>query len=498
MLFNSQNFILIFLPVVFLGFFWIARAGHRFAALWLAIASLFFYGWWNPKFVLLLLASIAVNYVLGHLITHFHGTSRAKVLLVSAIVANLVLLGIFKYAKFFIATANDLSGATIPLVDIVLPLGISFFTFTQITFLVDVYREGLCEYNFIHYLLFVSYFPHLIAGPILHHKQMMPQFDEPLTYQMNLEKIGAGLSVFSIGLAKKVVLADSLAAYAIPVFKAAEQGSVITFFDGWGGALAYTFQLYFDFSGYSDMAIGLSLLFGVALPINFNSPYKASNIIEFWHRWHMTLAQFLKDYLYIPLGGNRRGKLLRYRNLMITMLLGGLWHGASWTFVAWGGLHGLYLTVNHFWHELRVRLGVSFGDSGRLGKALGIGLTFILVVLAWVVFRAETIGGAKVIFAGMAGLNGFLLPEQVASIIPGASKVVSTVGNMALLGNGTVMGVFEQACLLAVSFVICWWGVSTQAMSQRMRLSAIVLSFAFVVQAVFFGREPTVFLYFQF
>ncbi len=275
MLFNSPAFILLFLPFVFFGFFWIARAHHRLAALWLAIASLFFYGWWNPKFVLLLLASVTFNYLLGYLISRFRGTSLAKVLLTSAVIVNLAMLGIFKYANFFITTVNDLNGATIPLLDIVLPLGISFFTFTQITFLVDVQREQLRDYDFIHYLLFVSYFPHLIAGPVLHHKQMMPQFDDPLTYQMNFEKIGCGLSIFFIGLAKKVVLADSLSSYVIPVFKAAEEGSLITFFDGWGGALAYTFQLYFDFSGYTDMAIGASLLFGVALPINFNSPYKA-------------------------------------------------------------------------------------------------------------------------------------------------------------------------------------------------------------------------------
>ncbi len=212
----------------------------------------------------------------------------------------------------------------------------------------------------------------------------------------------------------------------------------------------------------------------------------------------MTLAQFLKDYLYIPLGGNRQGKLFRYRNLILTMLLGGLWHGASWTFVAWGGLHGLYLTVNHFWHELRVLLGIPFGELGIVGKALGVGLTFIFVVLAWVVFRAKTISGAFAIFTGMAGINGVYLPEQVVSLIPGATKFIHVVGNMTLLGNGTVMGMLEQACLLATSFAICWMGTTTQAMSQRMRLLVIVLSFAFVVQALFFGHEPSDFLYFQF
>ncbi len=276
--------------------------------------------------------------------------------LIIAIASNLGLLAIMKYADFFIATANNvllpLNVGPVTILDIVLPLGISFFTFTQIAFLVDTYRGHINEKNFIHYFLFVSYFPHLIAGPVIHHKQMMPQFSQDSTYSVSYNNIAMGVTFFSIGLFKKVFLADGIAIYANGLFNAVAGGGNPTFFEAWAGALAYALQLYFDFSGYCDMAIGISLFLNIKLPINFDSPYKSSDIIEFWRRWHMTLSAFLRDYLYIPLGGNRDGKLMRYRNIMITMLLGGLWHGAGWTFVLWGGLHGAYLVINNEWKKI--------------------------------------------------------------------------------------------------------------------------------------------------
>lgn len=406
MLFNSYQFIFLYLPTVFFGFFWIARSSHRLAALWLVVASLLFYGWWNPKFVSLLLASIIVNYGAGYLIANARKVRQSKHLLVGAIVANLLLLGIFKYANFFTSIANS-AGAQLGLLDIILPLGISFFTFTQIAFLVDVHRGIAREYNFIHYLLFVTWFPHLIAGPVLHHKQMMPQFAMPATYRPNAESIAVGLTLFSIGLFKKVVLADQFALYANPVFDAAGQGESPMLFEAWIGALAYTLQLYFDFSGYSDMAIGLSRLFNVKLPLNFNSPYKAANIIDFWRRWHMTLSAFLRDYLYISLGGNRKGPVRRHVNLLTTMLLGGLWHGAGWNFVLWGGLHGIYLVINHGWRKLTSSGAVS---SERLIRPLSVLLTFIAVVIAWVPFRAANFETTLAILGGMAGMNGVSLP----------------------------------------------------------------------------------------
>lgn len=404
MLFNSYGFIFLFLPIVFYGMYWLGKYSHHLAALWLALASLVFYAVWDVRFVLLLLASIAFNYGAGYWLGLRRTAKVGKYSLVAAISANLILLGYFKYTNFFIASANQLFGNNIPMLDIILPLGISFFTFTQIAFLVDVYRGIAREYNFIHYLLFVTYFPHLIAGPVLHHKQMMPQFANSATYRINYENVAVGLTIFVLGLSKKILIADNLAEYATPIFNAARDGQVLLLVEAWIGALAYTLQLYFDFSGYSDMAIGLSLMFNVRLPVNFDSPYKATSIIDFWRRWHMTLSAFLRDYLYFPLGGNRKGPLRRYANLMATMLLGGLWHGAGWTFIVWGGLHGLYLMINHGWRELKSHLGWS--DGGRLARLIAGALTFLVVVVAWVFFRADSFTSAWSILSGMSGLNG--------------------------------------------------------------------------------------------
>jgi D-alanyl-lipoteichoic acid acyltransferase DltB (MBOAT superfamily) len=327
---------------------------------------------------------------------------------------------------------------------------------------------------------------------------MMPQFQASATYRFNATSFTEGMSIFLIGLAKKVVLADSLGYFASPLYDAVEHGTAATFFESWGAALGYAFQLYFDFSGYSDMAIGLSLLFGVRLPLNFASPYKSWNIIEFWRRWHMTLSQFLRDYLYLPLGGNRRGSARRYANLMITMVLGGLWHGASWTFVIWGTLHGVYLVVNHGWQWLRAAPRANLARPAAPIRAGSIALTFLTVVIGWVIFRAKSWQGAMMILAGMTGQNGFVLPSAVATIIPGLNGRVSVVGAMPFLGGGTVMGVFEQTCLILIAAIICFCFPNTQEMSKRLKLAAIVLTIGFVIQAVFFGHAPSPYLYFQF
>ena len=406
MLFNSYVFIFAFLPVVFFGFYAIGRYSHNLALLWLALASLFFYAWWDVRFVGLLLGSIVFNYGFGYLLGQRLSKSSGspKLLLVSAIVANMILLGYFKYANFFVENLNHLTGTALLIGEVFLPLGISFFTFTQIAFLVDAYQGKAKEYSFIHYTLFVTYFPHLIAGPVLHHKEMMPQFARSDTCSINLENVAVGLSVFVLGLAKKVLIADSMGDMATPIFDAVSAGGQPMLFESWLGALAYTLQLYFDFSGYSDMAIGLSLMFNVRLPMNFNSPYKATSIIEFWRRWHMTLSRFLRDYLYIPLGGSRHGKSRRYVNLMVTMVLGGLWHGAGWTFVVWGGLHGFYLMINHAWRNLKQ--GMGWSDGGRWSN-LGAGaLTFLAVVVGWVFFRSDNLATALQVLSGMSGLNG--------------------------------------------------------------------------------------------
>ena len=454
MLFNSHEFIFFYLPVVFFGFFWIARGSYRLAALWLGASSLFFYGWWNLQFVLLLQASIVFNYAMGYVIGHVRVqnelSAQAKSLLVVAIISNLVVLGYFKYTNFFISTANNLAGTSWNHIEITLPLGISFFTFTQIAFLVDVYRGIAREYNFIHYLLFVSYFPHLIAGPVLHHKQMMPQFADADTYKLNIDNVNVGLTIFTVGLVKKIVLADQFALYSNPVFNAVAFGGEPKLFEAWIGALAYTLQLYFDFSGYSDMAIGLSKMFNVELPLNFDSPYKAANIIDFWRRWHMTLSAFLRDYLYIPLGGNRHGIVRRYANLLTTMLLGGLWHGANWTFVLWGGLHGIFLIINHIWLGLCGRYRLPHLPGGEL---LGRGLTFIAVVVAWVPFRANGFETAMRMLNGMALLNGLSLPGSLKSHYPTlADHGVNFIGPTPLTG----LPILEVAIWLIIGLTIVW------------------------------------------
>lgn len=415
MLFNSVPFLFLFLPVT-LGLYLLAgRRNHRLAALWLVLASLFFYGWWNPRYLLLLCLSIAGNFTCGIGIANAARDGRTKSsgrLLALGVAANLALLAYYKYANFFLDTLNTLNDTGWRLDSIVLPLGISFFTFTQIAFLVDCRRGIAADRNVLSYALFVTYFPHLIAGPVLHHKEMMPQFSRPATYIASAENLAVGVTMFSIGLFKKIILADGIAPYASAVFGAAADGRSLSLVEANTGALAYAFQLYFDFSGYSDMAVGLSRMFGVTLPANFASPYKATSIIEFWRRWHITLSRFLRDYLYIPLGGNRRGGFRRHLNLWATMLLGGLWHGASWNFVAWGGIHGAMLAINHGWQSLRQRLAIGPAQPAWLGRAVSVALTFYLVSLAWIFFRADNLTTAWNMLLGAVGANGIVLPES--------------------------------------------------------------------------------------
>jgi len=401
MLFNSYEFILGFLPLVFLGFYataWVTRTG---AAAWLGLASLFFYGWWSWAALPLLVTSICVNYLFGIWIVRAADRAQRHALLTAAVGANLVTLGWFKYSNFFLQTVNAIAGDAghrTELLNVVLPIGISFYTFTQIAFLVDCHQGKVRETRFLHYLLFVTYFPHLIAGPVLHHAQMMPQFAKPETYRISPSKFAAGIALFTMGLAKKVLIADPNGLAANRLYDAP---GAPDFFLAWHGTLSYAFQIYFDFAGYSDMALGLSLMFGIRLPINFNSPYRATSIIDFWRRWHISLSTFLRDYLYVPLGGSRHGAFRRYANLMITMLLGGLWHGASWTFVVWGALHGLYLVVNHLWRRRGSAGGQSLG-----GRAAGWLLTFVAVCFAWVFFRAGSFADAIHVLRGLVGLSG--------------------------------------------------------------------------------------------
>ena len=403
MLFNSYAFIFIFLPVTLLGFHLIGSCSqHRAAIAWLVAMSLIFYSWWNPSYLALLLLSILVNYLFGLTLACY----KYKFILSVGIAANLVLLSFFKYTNFFLDNLSMALGGDYQIAPLILPLAISFFTFQQITYLADAYRGRANEYGFLRYCLFVSFFPQLIAGPIVHHKEILPQFVCATFYRLKSVHLAVGLTIFTIGLFKKVVIADEMALYANPIFDAALNGQAISFIDGWGAAIAYSFQLYFDFSGYSDMAIGLARMFGIRLPVNFFSPYKANNIIDFWRRWHMTLSRFLRDYIYIPMGGNKR----RVVSILFTMLLGGLWHGAGWTFILWGGLHGLYLLINHAWQTFMLAQPSSHTCwTGRV-------LTFILVIIGWVLFRAGSWDVFIAMLLGMTGMNGFSLPINTPDI----------------------------------------------------------------------------------
>lgn len=456
MLFNSVEFIYLFLPVALFIFFMLSRYSHLASLIWLLLGSLFFYAQQSVGFVPVLAASICMNYAVSMMTHRLAPQSKArKWVLMSAIGANLLYLFYFKYFTFFVDNLNATGLVALAGREIALPLGISFFTFTQIAFLVDSYEGKAHEAKFANYALFVSYFPHLIAGPILHHKEMMPQFSRSSTFRLSLDNMGVGLTIFFMGLFKKVMLADELSGHVHGVFDAAAQGARLTTIEAWSGALFYALQIYFDFSGYSDMAIGLSRMFNVLLPLNFNSPYKATNIIEFWRRWHMTLSRFLREYLYIALGGNRRGPRRRLANLMIVMLLGGLWHGAAWTFVVWGGLHGCYLMVNHAWRWL---VGTN-GRNGPLARGAGAVATFVSVVFAWVFFRAPDLPTALVMVRGMLGFNG-----TVAPLPPPLTDWLRTHIGTPVVGVGSPAHLpsAELALTAAILLAIVWLCPNTQ------------------------------------
>ena len=511
MLFHSPEFIFGFIPLSLLGFFLLARHSHALALGWLTTASLVFYAWWNPVWLPLLLTSIGVNFCAGRAIAarvgvesgltqRTAGRARAssRTLLIGSIAANIALLVYFKYAAFAVNSLALLAGSPLHLDAGELPLGISFFTFTQIAFLVDVQQRKAADFDPLRYGLFVTYFPHLIAGPILHHKEMMPQFAKPDIFRFSADRLADGSVMFILGLFKKSVLADAFGGYASPAFAAAATHD-ISFFEGWGAALSYTMQIYFDFSGYCDMAIGLALMIGVQLPMNFHSPYKARNIADFWRRWHMTLSRFLRDYLYIPLGGNRRGLARQQGNLMLTMLLGGLWHGAGWTFVIWGGLHGLYLMVFHGWQRALNSLGLGLPGAAmqRVAAPLAWLLTFFAVVIAWVFFRAPDVPSALSMLRGMAGLNGALLPDQLIKLVPALASVADGLGKVPYLADGSVMGCVEMLLMLALGLALVLAAPTVPELRTLWRYALVVPCAALALQRVIYGQASE-FLYFQF
>ncbi|MEK4994051.1 MBOAT family O-acyltransferase [Paenibacillus sp. FSL H7-0918] len=448
-----------FLPIVLAGYFILNRLRLTLCAkVWLTLASLVFYGYWNIKYVPLILISILFNYVMSHFI-HTTTAKRRRPLLIFSLSTNILLLGYYKYTDFFIENWNEVTASNLSLHHLILPLGISFFTFTQIAYLVDVYRNQAREYNLLNYTLFVTFFPHLISGPILHHKDMMPQFDKLRNKVWNWNNIRKGTLFFSIGLGKKVILADTLAGYADNGFAAATY-----FVDSWVAILSYTLQIYYDFSGYTDMAIGIALLFNIHLPQNFNEPYRAISIRDFWRRWHITLSHFLRDYIYIPLGGNRKSFWISIRNVIITFLLGGFWHGAGWLFILWGLLHGVGQAVEKCWG----RWGFS------LPKWLSWLLTFIFVNITWVFFRAEHISQAFRLLKGMSGLNGVSM-QSIGSL------------KWAII-------------LILILMTIILWNPLHLLNKRNFQYSwktAFVMAFIIMFSLLFFNRITT-FLYFNF
>jgi len=392
-LFNSYEFLLFFLPATIAGYFFLNR--FRAGNIWLVAASFFFYAWWRVEFLPLLFASVAVNFIVGRAVMRRAAMGLpTRTLLTAGIAFDLLLLGYFKYANFFAANVAPVFGIPAPVLDVILPIGISFFTFTQIAFLVDASHRKAAEPSVVNYALFVSYFPHLLAGPILHHREMMPQFADPTNKRVDWANVARGLTLLAIGLGKKVLIADEIAPVANAGYSALH---ILTFGDAWLTVICYTMQIYFDFSGYTDMALGMALMMNIRLPQNFDSPYRQRNLREFWRHWHMTLMRFLRDYVYIPLGGSRRGEAWTAFALVFTFALGGLWHGANWTFVLWGVVNGIGLVVVRWWS----RAGIA------LPAIAAWAITFLFTNLAWVLFRAPDLATASGVFATLAGLHGF-------------------------------------------------------------------------------------------
>jgi alginate O-acetyltransferase complex protein AlgI len=497
MLFSSWQFILIFLPVSYTVYFWLNQRRLIVAGkAWLVLASLYFYSYWDVKYLPLILSSIMMNFAigtglaqshLGHVARGARHVINRKVVLACGVVANLALLAYYKYADFFLENVNRAFGDTFPLPNIVLPLAISFFTFTQIAYLVDSYKGETAEYDLLNYALFVTFFPHLIAGPVVHHRDIMPQFSSRWTLSARYSNIQRGLFIFAIGLFKKVVIADTFAKWATAGF---DCGQPMDFYSAWAASLSYTFQLYFDFSGYCDMAIGASLLFNIWLPINFNSPYKALNIQDFWRRWHITLSNFLRDYLYIPLGGNRKGEPRMYLNLFLTFVLGGLWHGATWMFVIWGALHGGALVVNRLWQQLGM----------KMSKPLAWLLTFLFVNFAWVFFRAKTWDSARHMLRSMIGFKSIF--GTPVSAVP--TEGIAWAGPMAdpLLGHlpsGLVPYLPTYLAIMA-AFVLASLRNSQQIAFGHLQTRQMVWGAMAFLIAMYFTLASTssVFLYFNF
>ena len=436
MLFNSYEFIFLFLPITLGGFYFLGRLSRQLALGWIILASLVFYAWWRPLNVLIIGPSILINYGIARWLGRLGADERrprlAQAVLLVGVAFNIAFLGYFKYIDFLATVANDLVGTRFVLTQVILPLGISFITFQKIAFLVDVHGGRIPDFSLREYGLFVLFFPQLIAGPIVHYREMMPQFERS-TCRFNKNDFAAGLSLVAFGLVKKVVLADGIAEHVSPIYDMAASGAHVGLVQGWIAAIGFTLQIYFDFSGYSDMALGLARFFGVRLPANFDSPLKANSIIDFWLRWHMTLTRFLTAYVYnplvlwltrrrlakkLPMLSSRSPSLGAFVQLLalptlLTMLVSGLWHGAGYTFLLWGLMHGIFLCINHAWRWLRPKVGADKRVASQRTRVGSLLTTFVAVAVAMVVFRSPNLSTAVELLRSMVGVNGITLPQQI-------------------------------------------------------------------------------------
>jgi alginate O-acetyltransferase complex protein AlgI len=482
--FNSHLYLLIFLPVTLIVYLSLVRYGlTQISKVWLVLASLFFYSWSHPAHLYLLFGSLLLNFLIGSALLKINSgvTAGRRTLFILGIASNIAFLGYFKYADFFITNVNHLFHTGYPLLHLIFPLAISFFTFTQIAYLTDTYRGKVGKTRFLNYSLFVTFFPYLLSGPIVRHSEIMPQLESIQNRLVNYKNLSLGLFILSIGLFKKVCIADEFAQWAAAAFDAPIR---LNFLYAWAASLSYTFQIYFDFSGYTDMAIGAALMFNIRLPINFNSPYKALDIQDFWRRWHITLSRFLRDCIYIPLGGNRVGESHLLLNLMITFLIGGIWHGAGWTFVIWGLLHGLATVIHRLWKMTNI----------KLPKVIAWLLTFGFVNVAWVLFRARSWGDAMRVLSGMFGLNGLTLPEEWSN------KLTFLKGSVLFSPWKQIMPQSRDAYLwILCAFVACLLFRNSNQMAEKFRADwrLIIAAMALVYSVLHMFRAQE-FFYFNF
>jgi alginate O-acetyltransferase complex protein AlgI len=515
MRFNTAEFLFAFLPFTWLGWrLLLAWLGPRAAATWLVAASLGFYAWWDWRFAPLLVGSLLLNFQLGRRLLDPANASR-RLTLVVGLVWNLGLLGTFKYADFFIQNLNTMTDSALPLLRVVLPLGISFYTFQKIAFLVDAWRGRVTSVRLLDFSLFVLFFPQLIAGPIVHHSDFIPQLRPPGAWRFDFRRFAVGATVFAAGLFQKAFVADGLAPMADAAFGLAAVGTELRWLEAWVGLSAYTLQLFFDFAGYSHMALGLGLMFGLRLPVNFLAPYTAASVIEFWRRWHITLSAFLRDYVYIPLGGNRHGFARMLAALGITMFLAGLWHGAGWTFVLWGVWHAVALWINHGWRRARGATG-SAGSSGAVrSPGWARALTLLVVMLGWVLFRAPDLPTARLMAESLVGWHGFSVPLSWGGWVEALAPVVRPRGLFPHLPvSPTALITLALAAWLALRGprLLAWCGVRGEdvvaaAAWQRAELApahAVLPWSRAVVAGVMLGAavaslsRSSPFLYFQF